>query len=345
MKDLVRFGVFAFLILVPALLLVWVRFGTEGRLDEIEIRPEPIVLDAVPSVDDQLQPALARLTWAPGDQVRSPGMSGIVTWVGVAEGDSIVTGDTIARVDSVARLAVSSGSPLFRPLGRGDGGPDVETLQEILVALGYLVDAVDGRYGSGTEKAVQELSADLGLERATSVFDPAWFIWLPTEPFAVEEVLVDEGQAAPAVGEVMLQGPPKLAAVQVWAVGDDGEQLVDGEWAFHLAGRRIAVDDGIVPESELTYLASSFSADISEASVQIFRPHALSGFVIPASAVLNTDDQLFVCLEETTGFVRRDVAIADGSVARVFVTDGLEVGDRVLANPAEILQGRREHCR
>ena len=49
-------------------------------------------------------------------------------------------------------------------LRKGDEGPDVVTLQQALVELGYLTGATDGNYGTGTQTAVKKFQQDMGLD-------------------------------------------------------------------------------------------------------------------------------------------------------------------------------------
>jgi len=49
-------------------------------------------------------------------------------------------------------------------LRKGDEGPDVVTLQQALVELGYLTGATDGNFGTGTQTAVKKFQQDNGLD-------------------------------------------------------------------------------------------------------------------------------------------------------------------------------------
>lgn len=52
-------------------------------------------------------------------------------------------------------------TPVPTPMVKGMSGPDVQTLQAQLLTLGFLEDTPDGKYGSGTEKAVTKLQTYL----------------------------------------------------------------------------------------------------------------------------------------------------------------------------------------
>lgn len=55
-------------------------------------------------------------------------------------------------------------APTYVTLRRGDQGPEVVTLQQALVELGYLKGATDGNFGTGTMTAVKEFQAAEGLD-------------------------------------------------------------------------------------------------------------------------------------------------------------------------------------
>ena len=52
----------------------------------------------------------------------------------------------------------------YKTLRRGDRGKDVVSMQEALVALGYLKGASDGNFGTGTKTAVENFQKDNGLD-------------------------------------------------------------------------------------------------------------------------------------------------------------------------------------
>ncbi len=59
-------------------------------------------------------------------------------------------------------------------LKKGHVGPYVKTLQELLIARGYLADAADGVFGEATELAVKALQEDEGLEADGEVGGLTW---------------------------------------------------------------------------------------------------------------------------------------------------------------------------
>jgi peptidoglycan hydrolase-like protein with peptidoglycan-binding domain len=65
-------------------------------------------------------------------------------------------------------------------LKRGDDGPDVEELQDLMNRLGLLL-ATDGDFGGGTERAVKECQALAGLPQSGES-DAALWEWLEAQP-------------------------------------------------------------------------------------------------------------------------------------------------------------------
>lgn len=64
---------------------------------------------------------------------------------------------------TVATTITSPGTSTKSYLSKGDSGKDVETLQTMLNACGYNCGAVDGDFGSKTDKAVREFQSATGL--------------------------------------------------------------------------------------------------------------------------------------------------------------------------------------
>lgn len=92
--------------------------------------------------------------------------SGVVTWV--SDQQEFGAGDLLYRVDQMPVVAVEGPTPFYRALSNGMAGSDVEQLNLMLVALGYLW-ASDDQYDQWTEAAVQQWHEDLGLDPTGSV--------------------------------------------------------------------------------------------------------------------------------------------------------------------------------
>ncbi len=67
-------------------------------------------------------------------------------------------------------MLLSVGSQGLADLKRGSSGDEVETIQNMLIELGFLDDVADGKFGKKTEAAVKKLQAYLG-EKQTGKMD------------------------------------------------------------------------------------------------------------------------------------------------------------------------------
>jgi hypothetical protein len=88
---------------------------------------------------------------------------GTVTWT-PAKGRTIRRGQSLYKVNDKPVTLIYGSLPLYRSLGAGDEGPDVEQLERNLKALGYGNDlTVDDDYTAATATAVKNWQEDRGL--------------------------------------------------------------------------------------------------------------------------------------------------------------------------------------
>jgi peptidoglycan hydrolase-like protein with peptidoglycan-binding domain len=101
------------------------------------------------------QNALKSRFYDPGpvDGIFGPKMFKAVKWY---QSDRGLTADGIVGPKTWARL----NPPTVKKGSKGDA---VRMLQQILTDFGYSSDAVDGDFGSKTEKAVKDFQTDFGL--------------------------------------------------------------------------------------------------------------------------------------------------------------------------------------
>jgi len=103
----------------------------------------------------EAQNALKSRFYDPGpvDGIFGPKMFKAVKWY---QSDRGLTADGIVGPKTWARL----NPPTVKKGSKGDA---VRMLQQILTDFGYSSDAVDGDFGSKTEKAVKDFQTDFGL--------------------------------------------------------------------------------------------------------------------------------------------------------------------------------------
>ncbi|MFI2662510.1 peptidoglycan-binding protein [Micromonospora carbonacea] len=89
--------------------------------------------------------------------------AGTITWL-PSPGALVGRGERLYSVDADPVPLLVGDTPMYRDIGDGvSAGPDVLVLERNLDALGYDVGTVDGRFRSGTRRALGEWQRKLGL--------------------------------------------------------------------------------------------------------------------------------------------------------------------------------------
>lgn len=149
------------------------------------------------------------------------GASGTLTWL-PGPGTVIHRDEPLYAVDERPVRAMHGSTPMWRDLGSGDRGADVQQLNENLAALGYDV-AVDDRFGRRTLAAVRQWQHDRGLP-VTGVITPDQVAFVDGD-VRVASVTGVLGQ--PASGEV-LQVTSTRRVVSVSVPQRDADRLAVG---------------------------------------------------------------------------------------------------------------------
>lgn len=162
-------------------------------------QPAPATTTSEPAETEVLTEAVSRKTLKHteefsgslgyGDQFALPGQtSGTLTAV-PAKGDVLVPGDQLYKVDERPTYWAKGDVPMYRSLGSGSEGVDVEQLQRYLQSHGYLSDdaTIDGEFGGGTRTAVKAWQDDHGL-KGTGRLDSTQLLFLPYESIRVAAV-------------------------------------------------------------------------------------------------------------------------------------------------------------
>lgn len=313
----------------------------EDRLAGVTVDPEPVVVpaDTVRLTDESS--ALLTLRWEPTSPLLAPGWTGLVTDVHMEPGDQLATGDPVVSVDGVVRVAAASEQPLHRRLALGDSGPDVVVLHGLLIELGHLAEppASPENYSAATSAAVRALEGALGVPHPSGVFDPAWLVWLPAEPWPVVGVAIEAGRPAPQAGEAVATSPETLVGASLttaeaapidldpeaaWVVGVGGEALPVDPASSALDGDALGVLAGLIP------------AGTETATGQVRRRDPREVVVVPSSAVVTGEDgRLCVWVPGESALAAVEVEIV-GSRAGASHLAPTALSD-VLANPAEVL--------
>lgn len=319
----------------PLVFLGWIRSSTNDHLAELEVTPEPVTMTVTATESFDPQGVVAMLTWTEAPAVASPPWSGTVTAVMVGTGDVIATGDVALTVDGIDRLAYQAESPMFRPLRRGDTGPDVETLERLLVEWGMFDGTPDPSYTSSTAAATDTLGRSLGVSKPGGVFDPGWLIWVGSRPFAVSQVAATAGFPAPATGAPLLTGLPGIADARL--ASPNGSLLeVAGERVLEIGDQRIVFIDGVAGPDELERMSALVPALTEQTGGTLKLAAPRVAFVVPATAIVADEDgTTCVFVADSTEYTARPVSLGGGRASTVDVVSGLRDGDRVLVNPGD----------
>ena len=129
-------------------------------------------------------------------------------------------------------------------LKKGSKGQAVKDLQEALKTLGFAVGAIDGVFGAGTERAVKEFQASVGID-ADGIVGPV--TWLNIDEADQSEPVLRNGSKGLPVRR--LQKRMSLAGFDTGGV--DGRFGADTERAVRRLQKQsgIAVDGVVGPDT------------------------------------------------------------------------------------------------
>lgn len=276
--------------------------------------------------------------------------AGRVTAVEVSSGDAADSGDVLLRLDGRPVVAIDGETPFWRDLAQGSRGDDVRALQQILADEGYLSFEPDGRFGSGTETALEE------WQDAHGHSDPDGVMQL--SDIVVGQWPARVGVVSVRVGDLVNPGDPLLSAtsdeaqvslellpsdrlqveagmaarIEVSATGDQfGGELVDvevdpveREGSLYYEATVVAEEEVAVPEG-------------TSVRVTLLLEQAPDVVAVPIGAVVsNEDGDPIVRVENGNGeFENRPVELGLSQGAWVEVSSGVEAGEQVLVAEAD----------
>lgn len=90
------------------------------------------------------------------------GVDAVVTGQLPGEGEDLIEGDVFIEVSGRPVIALVGELPMFRTLGPGSTGDDVQQLEEALARLGYDPGPIDNSFDGATETAIEGLYRDRG---------------------------------------------------------------------------------------------------------------------------------------------------------------------------------------
>ena len=350
------------LIAAPIIFLAALRMGSTDNLPGVTFDAAPVLTKATARQVTGSQPVTLTPTWDQGKDLYAPPWSGMVTAVYASAGNPLKSGDKVAAIDAVDRIAYATKTPFYRTIASGATGADVESLNDMLVALGYM-DALpsDPTLATYTTSlGVRGLAKALGVPTATTTFDPAWVVWLPASPFTPASLDLVPGQPAPSPGSTFAAGQSTLTSATL-AAANQGTLAIDpaAKWVVVVNGKSFAVDAAkqAVASSALADLAAvlpqpsspsnggsgggapnSFGGGQNTTSGIVQRARPLDAAAIPSTSVMTgAKGQLCAWLPDGKQYRAVDVTVADARAGITDVTAGVTAGEQLLANPGQVL--------
>ncbi|WP_116952603.1 efflux RND transporter periplasmic adaptor subunit [Jiangella endophytica] len=148
-----------------------------------------------------------------GDALGIPAAQGTLTRV-AAPDTEVTRGTELFRLDERPVTALLGVIPMYRDLGPGDEGVDVEQLEANLAALGYTGFTADDEYTENTAEAVEEWQEDIGAAETGTVAGSD-VVFLP-DGARVGTVHADLGaQVTPGSPVLDVTGTDQVATLEV----------------------------------------------------------------------------------------------------------------------------------
>lgn len=348
------------IIAAPIIFLVALRMGSTDSLPGVTFDAAPVLAKATARQVTGSQPVTLTPTWEQGKDMYAPPWTGMVTAVYASAGKPLSSGDKVVAIDAADRIAYATKTPFYRTIASGASGPDVQALNEMLVALGYMdalpSDPTVATYA--TSLGIRNMAKALGVPTAATTFDPAWVVWLPSSPFPVATLSLVPGQQAPPPGTTIAAGQSTLTSATLSAA-NQGTLAIDpsAKWVVVVNGKSFPVDAAklSVETSALAGLAAilpqpsasgssggaapnSFGGGANTTSGTVQRAEPLNAAAIPSTAVMTgAKGQLCAWIPDGKQYRAVDVTVADARAGITDVTSGLTAGEQLLANPGQVL--------
>lgn len=331
----------ALFVVVPFSILLGMLLSPD-RLADLDAAAVPVVEPADTIQFDQRSGVVITPRWAEGTALHAPNWTGIVGRVDLQVGTSLESGVSIGSVAGVTRLAVTTPEPFYRPLALGDRGPDVVWLHDALRRLGHLDAAPSNAslVSATTVRAINALAIALGVPGGANAFDPAWFVWLPQEPYPVASVALVAGAPAPGPGTPVASSARRLVGADLQGVDGGALELDEGvDYVLAVADVEVPLDPGGgLSEDGLAQLGAVLDPAADSASGSVHRAEPLAVWAVPSAAVVSgADGRLCVWVAADDTFEAVAVRVSAARAGLTFVEPPAAEGTRVLHNPAAIL--------
>lgn len=215
--------------------------------------------------------------------------SGKITATSCAVGETITSGTSLITLDRAPLVNLHTVTPVWRDLGYGDKGDDVEALQAELARLGYSV-SVSKRFDWQTWVAWDALVEKLGGDTDYGTFSLDQVVWLPEKSVTAATCPLRLGAPVSAGANLVGLPTPLLAA----AVKEYPTDLVPGDRTLHVNDTPVAINEtGQVTADGLAALADTagyrrFLQSPSDATLtaDLLLIEPLTVYAVPPAAVV-----------------------------------------------------------
>lgn len=283
------------------------------------------------------------------------GSAGTVTQVLTSAGSALTNGVPVLAIDDSVIRAYAQDFPLYRPLTRGDRGPDVEALEVFLRDSGFLdVTTIDDVFGAQVDRAVRAFQKDNGYA-VDGVFDPGYVAYVGSS-FTVAAIDVVPGDRVALDDRIMSGMAP---AIKVEIKDPDLNPLPPFSGApltLQLADTSVSVEGTSLDGAAATDVATALSGAgvnataleegavmrYANARVSLSEPGAWG--TVPSSAVYISDTGARCAVDaEGTVIPLVDSRESTGQPGIMLVHADL-VGVRLLSNVAQAPSGSLDAC-
>lgn len=265
------------------------------------------------------------------------GASGTITSTACVPGGELTAGKIVAAVNGRPVLGLHTEVPLYRDIGPGAEGIDVNALRARLEAMGYQVVS-KGAYSADLAAALRKLQKDFGLHERDGVLHLTDIVWLSGQSVRIRscEALLGSQYAA---GTPFLTAAGILQSLRI--VFPDGQSPAPGERQVSFGGASATLaSNGLVTEraflDEVAKSAEFAAAQSASSPKPLSMKTALKSPVevakLPVSGVFAVRDNTG-CVKSTDGAIH-SLKIAGSSQGAVLATFDTAVPDKILLGKA-----------
>jgi peptidoglycan hydrolase-like protein with peptidoglycan-binding domain len=239
------------------------------------------------------------------------------------EGTTLTQGDIIYEVDGEPVGLLYGDTAAYRTLNRrSDDGPDIQQLEEALVALGYDPDGdveIDEEFDSDTEAMIERWQEDTGASE-TGVVQLGAVVFRPG-PVTVGSVQITEGTVI-RDGEPVLQTSASPGGT-ITAVVAEGEVMTQGYELFRVDDQPVILLYGEVPAYRTMSLGVQPGNDVIQLELALLElGHDRDGRVVVDGVFDEATEAAVISWQTATG-ARTDGVVELGEV--VFLPESIRV--------------------